>query len=79
MKKRLLTLVCAFVLLFGLSVNTLAADSPTGTRDTTTTTTNKATTSPKTGESDVVFYGIAGVVLLSGAVIVSRKRLEEMK
>lgn len=78
MKKRLLTLVCAFVLLFGLSVNTLAADSPTGTRDTTTTT-NKATTSPKTGESDVLFYGIAGVVLLSGAVIVSRKRLEEMK
>lgn len=78
MKKRLLTFVCAFVLLFGLSVNTLAADSPTGTRDTTTTT-NKATTSPKTGESDVLFYGIAGVVLLSGAVIVSRKRLEEMK
>lgn len=78
MKKRLLTFVCACVLLFGLSVNTLAADSPTGTRDTTTTT-NKATTSPKTGESDVLFYGIAGVVLLSGAVIVSRKRLEEMK
>lgn len=78
MKKRLLTFVCAFVLLFGLSVNTLAADSPTGTKDTTTTT-NKATTSPKTGENDVLFYGIAGVVLLSGAVIVSRKRLEEMK
>ena len=78
MKKRLLTFLCGCVLLFGLSVNTLAADSPTGTRDTTTTT-NKATTSPKTGESDVLFYGIAGVVLLSGAVIVSKKRLEEMR
>lgn len=77
MKKRLMTFLCALVLLFSVSVTAMAADSPTGKKDTSTTTT-KTTTSPKTGESNVLFYSIIGAVVLSGTAVISRKHLEEL-
>lgn len=78
MKKKLMVLLCAMTLVFGMTVNTMAADSPTGKKDTTTST-NKPATAPKTGESDMLIYGLAGALLLSGTAVVSRKRLEALR
>ena len=52
MKKRMMIMLCSAMLICGLSVPTMAAVSPTGKRDVTTTT-NKATTAPKTGEGNL--------------------------
>ena len=78
MKKRLLVLACTLGLVFGMTMNVSAEVSPSGTKDTTQTTT-KTETSPKTGESDVLLYGIAAAALLGGTVAVSKKRLDIME
>lgn len=78
MKKKLMVLACALTLVFGMTVNTMAADSPTGTKNTTAST-NKSSTAPKTGESDMLIYGLAGALLMGGTAVISRKRLEEAR
>lgn len=78
MKKRAIVLVCALTLMFGNVMNVSAEVSPTGKKDTTETT-DKDKTAPKTGEGNLFIYGIAAALLCSGAVVISRKRLEETK
>ena len=78
MKKRMMIMLCSAMLICGLSVPTMAAVSPTGKRDVTTTT-NKATTAPKTGEGNLVLYSLAGALLLGGTAVISRKKLEQSR
>lgn len=81
MKKKMLALVCAVTLVFGGAVSVSASDtivSPSGTPDTTQTT-DKSDTAPKTGESNMLLYGIAGALLLTGTAVVSKKQLEASK
>lgn len=78
MKKRMMILLCSAMLICGLSVPTMAAVSPTGKRDVTTTT-NKATTAPKTGEGNLALYSLAGALLLGGTAVISRKKLEQSR
>ncbi|MCD8020811.1 MAG: LPXTG cell wall anchor domain-containing protein [Clostridiales bacterium] len=77
MKKRIMALLCVMIMVVGMSVCTMAAVSPTGSSDTTTTTT-KTTTAPKTGESNILLYGIAAAAVLAGTAAVSKKHLEEL-
>ena len=78
MKKRMMIRLCSAMLICGLSVPTMAAVSPTGKRDVTTTT-NKATTAPKTGEGNLALYSLAGALLLGGTAVISRKKLEQSR
>jgi LPXTG-motif cell wall-anchored protein len=78
MKKRMMIMLCSAMLICGLSVPTMAAVSPTGKRDVTTTT-NKATTAPKTGEGNLALYSLAGALLLGGTAVISRKKLEQSR
>lgn len=78
MKKRMMIMLCSAMLICGLSVPTMAAVSPTGKRDVTTTT-NKATTAPKTGEGNLALYSLAGTLLLGGTAVISRKKLEQSR
>lgn len=78
MKKRMIIMLCSAMLICGLSVPTMAAVSPTGKRDVTTTT-NKATTAPKTGEGNLALYSLAGALLLGGTAVISRKKLEQSR
>lgn len=78
MKKRMMIMLCSAMLICGLSVPTMAAVSPTGKRDVTTTT-NKPTTAPKTGEGNLVLYSLAGALLLGGTAVISRKKLEQSR
>ncbi|MEE1031465.1 MAG: LPXTG cell wall anchor domain-containing protein [Ruminococcus sp.] len=78
MKKRVLALVCAMTLMLGSTVTVFAKDpiiSPSGVPDNTETT-DKAETAPKTGEGNLLLYGIAGALVLAGTAVVSRKQLE---
>lgn len=78
MKKRMMIMLFSAMLICGLSVPTMAAVSPTGKRDVTTTT-NKATTAPKTGEGNLALYSLAGALLLGGTAVISRKKLEQSR
>ena len=78
MKKRMMIMLCSAMLICGLSVPAMAAVSPTGKRDETTTT-NKATTAPKTGEGNLALYSLAGALLLGGTAVISRKKLEQAR
>ena len=66
------------VLMFGSVMNVSAEISPSGQKDTTVTI-DKEEKSPKTGESNLLFYGIAAMVILGGTAVVSKKRLENLK
>ena len=74
MKKRLLAVLCAATMTFGCATTVFAAVSPTATPKTTT-----SSTSPKTGESNALIYGIAAALLASGTAVVSKKKLAEAK
>lgn len=74
--KKLGTVVLMLVMMLSLSLTAYAKDpviSPSGkpvTEEGTST-----TTSPKTGDSDIVLYGLgtAAVLLASGAVVIRKK------
>ncbi len=76
MKKRMMILLCSAMLVLGMTVPAAAAVSPTGQKDTTVTT-DKASKAPKTGEGNAALYSLAGALLLGGAAVISRKRLEK--
>ena len=78
MKKRMMIMLCSAMLICGLCVATAAAVSPSGKRDVTTTT-NKTTTAPKTGEGNLALYSLAGALLLGGTAVISRKKLEQSR
>lgn len=76
--KKFLTLATMLVMLFSVSLTANAAKSPKAeTVVENNTTVVEVYISPKTGESDVVLYGLgaAAVVLASGAVIIRKKEL----
>lgn len=80
MKKKLLVFACALTLMFGMAMNVSAADSPSGSSDHSSASSDTATpVAPKTGESNLLIYGIAATALCTGTVVVSKKRLEELK
>lgn len=74
MKKRLMVMMCSLMMVFGMSQCVMADVSPEGEKITTETE-DKTSTAPKTGEGDMVIYTIAAAAVLSGTVVVSRKRL----
>lgn len=76
MKKRLAMIMCALTLTFGMTSNVMAEVSPTGTPDNTPS--DKEEEAPKTGESNLLIYGAAAALLLSGTAVISRKRLEAL-
>lgn len=78
MKKKVIAVFCALTLMFGMSLTAMAEVSPSGTQDTTDTT-NTTSKAPETGEANLLIYGVAAAALLSGAAVISRKRLEALK
>lgn len=74
--KKFLTLAAMFVMLFSVSLTADAANSPKAEKVDTKPVLIQ-TVSPKTGESDVVLYGLgaSAVVLTSAAVIVRKKEM----
>lgn len=80
MKKKLLVFASALTLMFGTAMNVSAADSPSGSSDHSSASSDTTTpVAPKTGESNLLIYGIAATALCTGTVVVSKKRLEELK
>ena len=78
--KKMMTLVCVLMMLMAFSITANASGlnpSPSGepTTEENPTEVPSGVTSPKTGESDIVLYGlgVAATVLASGAVVVRRK------
>lgn len=71
--KKMLTLAMMLTMMFTFSMTADAAVSPSGTPVTKPGT--DVIVSPKTGESDIVLYGLgmAAVVLSSGAVVLRKK------
>lgn len=74
--KRLMTLMLMFVMMFSLSLTAYAKDpviSPSG--KPVEDEGSDVVESPKTGESDLVLYGLgsAAVLLASGAVMIRKK------
>ncbi|HIZ43527.1 MAG TPA: LPXTG cell wall anchor domain-containing protein [Firmicutes bacterium] len=77
MKKKFLVLVCALVLVFGLSLTAAAEASPSGSQITETGGgTDKA---PATGESNAVIYAAAAAAVLTGTAVIAKKRLEAVR
>lgn len=77
MKKRIAAVACALMMTFSMAVNVMAAPSPTGNRDTSAS--SGSSDAPKTGEGDLMIYGLAAALLCSGAAVVSQKRLKALK
>ena len=71
--KKIVTLMMMLVMLFSFTLTANAEISPSGEPVTEEGTTEA--TSPKTGESDMVLYGLgaAVAVLASGAVVIRKK------
>lgn len=71
--KKTVTLMMMILLLLSFSLTVNAAGSPSGKTETSQGTT--LVTSPKTGESDGMLYGLGAValVLASGAVVIRKK------
>ena len=71
--KKLVTLMMMLVMMFSFTLTANAEISPSGKPVTDAGTSDS--TSPKTGESDIVLYGLGAVatVLASGAVVIRRK------
>lgn len=78
MKKRLLAVVCALTLVMGMSMTAMAAVSPEG-KPENTETPDESQESPKTGEGDILVYGVALSALLAGTAVFSRRRLAEAR
>lgn len=74
--KKLATLMIMLTLVFSFTLTANAEVSPSG--KPVTDAGKDTVTSPKTGESDIVLYGLGAVatVLASGAVVVRRKVTE---
>lgn len=73
--KKMMTLMMMLVMLFSFSMTADAAVSPSGTPEKAPG--SDLVTSPKTGESDIVLYGlgVTAVVLASGAVVIRKKAM----
>lgn len=77
--KKMVTLMMMFVMLFSFSLAANAAPSRNGEATTETNQTvvppSQDVSSPKTGESDIVLYGLGmtAAVLASGAVVIRKK------
>ena len=71
--KKFLTLMMMFGMLFSFTLTASAEVSPSG--KPVTEEGKDTATSPKTGESDIVLYGLGAVatVLASGAVVIRKK------
>ena len=72
--KKFVTLAAMLVMLFAASLTVSAEESPKGE---TTTEESAPATSPKTGDSDIVLYGLgaATVVLAAGAVVIKKREM----
>lgn len=70
--KKMITLMMLLVMLCSFSMTVCAADSP---KSTPTTEAANQAVSPKTGESDIVLYGLGmtAVVCAAGAVVIRKK------
>ena len=73
--KKMLTLMMTLMLLLSFSLTASAAGSPSATPESTPGT--DLVVSPKTGESDIVLYGLGmtAVVLASGAVVIRKRAM----
>ena len=73
--KKMVTLLMMLVMMFSFSMTANAEISPSGTPETTPGT--DLVVSPKTGESDIVLYGLGmtAVVLASGAVVIRKRAM----
>lgn len=74
--KRMMTLVCMLMMLMAFSITANAsAASPSG--KPITEEGSGIVTSPKTGDSEILLYGLgtAAVVLASGAVVLRKKAM----
>lgn len=71
--KKLVTLMMMLMMMFSFTMTANAEVSPSGKPVETPGTSD--TTSPKTGESDIILYGLgaAATVLASGAVVIRKK------
>ena len=71
--KKLVTLMMMLMMIFSFTLTANAEISPSGKPVTDQGTTDA--TSPKTGESDIVLYGLGAVatILSSGAVVIRKK------
>lgn len=70
--KKMITLMMMLVMLCSFSMTAYALESP---KSNPTTEASNQSTSPKTGESDVVLYGLGmtAVVCAAGAVVIRKK------
>ena len=73
MKKKLIVLLAVLIMVFSMSFAVYAEESPEG-----KPTEKEAEKSPKTGGYDVI-YALAGVALLAGVFVISRKQLAALK
>lgn len=73
--KKFVTLMMMFVMLFSFTLTANAAKSPSG--KPVTEEGSSTVTSPKTGESEIVLYGLgmSAIVLASGAVVIRKKAM----
>ena len=77
--KKLVTFMFMLIMMFSFSLTVNAEISPSGKptdeKNQTVVPPSKGTTSPKTGENEVVLYGFgaAAVVFASGAVVMRKK------
>ena len=79
--KKMMTVMMMLVMMFSFSLTVNAEVSPKGESTTEQNATvvppSQETASPKTGESDIVLYGLGmtAVVLASGAVVLRKKAM----
>lgn len=73
--KKMMTLMMMLVMMFSFTLTANAEVSPSATPVVTPGTSLEV--SPKTGESDIVLYGfgVAAVVLASGAVVIRKRAI----
>lgn len=73
--KKMVTLLMMLVMMFSFSMTANAEVSPSATPETAPGT--DPVVSPKTGESDIVLYGLGmtAVVLASGAVVIRKRAM----
>lgn len=79
MKKKLMIVLCAMALTFGVSATGLAADSPTGDILDDDENQKDKDKAPQTGEGQWIVYGLGAAALLSGTAVVAKKQLKKTK